>query len=235
LEKAEIAWQAALKHPDIYAEYTPGSGGPGGGPYNDDYVGDEFYWAACELYVTTGKDEYKNYLMNSPHYLEMPAKMGENGGANGEDNGLWGCFTWGTTQGLGTITLALVENGLPATDIQKARNNIAKAADRWLENIEEQGYRLPIKQAEDERGGYPWGSNSFILNQMIVMGYAYDFTGDSKYLDGMFDGISYLLGRNAMDQSLKSKCCSICYIIKIPLYRRNTCQSVVSSTVCFYA
>jgi len=27
--------------------------------------------------------------MNSPHYLEMPAKMGENGGANGEDNGLW--------------------------------------------------------------------------------------------------------------------------------------------------
>jgi len=32
--------------------------------------------------------------MNSPHYLEMPAKMGENGGANGEDNGLWGCFTW---------------------------------------------------------------------------------------------------------------------------------------------
>jgi len=45
------------------------------------------------------------------------------------------------------------------------------------------------------------GFNSFILNQMIVMGYAYDFTGDSKYLDGMFDGISYLLGRNAMDQS----------------------------------
>ncbi|WP_136479301.1 glycoside hydrolase family 9 protein [Acetivibrio thermocellus] len=201
LEKAEIAWKAALKNPDIYAEYTPGSGGPGGGPYNDDYVGDEFYWAACELYVTTGKDEYKNYLMNSPHYLEMPAKMGENGGANGEDSGLWGCFTWGTTQGLGTITLALVENGLPSADIQKARNNIAKAADKWLENIEEQGYRLPIKQAEDERGGYPWGSNSFILNQMIVMGYAYDFTGNSKYLDGMQDGMSYLLGRNGLDQS----------------------------------
>jgi len=52
----------------------------------------------------------------------------------------------GTTQGLGTITLALVENGLPSADIQKARNNIAKAADKWLENIEEQGYRLPIKQ-----------------------------------------------------------------------------------------
>jgi len=45
------------------------------------------------------------------------------------------------------------------------------------------------------------GSNSFILNQMIVMGYAYDFTGNSKYLDGMQDGMSYLLGRNGLDQS----------------------------------
>jgi len=93
-----------------------------------------------------------------------------------------GCFTWGTTQGLGTITLALVENGLPSADIQKARNNIAKAADKWLENIEEQGYRLPIKQAEDERGGYPWGSNSFILNQMIVMGYAYTLQATASIL-----------------------------------------------------
>ncbi len=197
LEKAEIAWKAALKNPEIYAEYTPGSGGPGGGPYNDNYVGDEFYWAACELYVTTGKSEYKDYLMKSPHYLEMPAKMG---GSN-EDAGLWGCFTWGTTQGLGTITLALVENGLPSSDIQKAKSNIAKAADAWLANIEDQGYRLPIKQAESEQGGYPWGSNSFILNQMIVMGYAHDFTGNSKYVDGMQDGMSYLLGRNALDQS----------------------------------
>ena len=196
LEMAEIAWEAALDHPDILAEYTPGSGGPGGGPYNDDYVEDEFYWVACELYITTGKSEYKDYLMDSPHYLEMPAKMA---GTN-EDGGLWGCFTWGTTAGLGTVSLALVENGLPESEILKARNNIAKAANAWLDNIEDQGYRLPIKQAEDERSGYPWGSNSFILNMMIVMGYAKDFTGDSIYLDGILDSMSYLLGRNAMDQ-----------------------------------
>jgi len=196
LEKAEIAWQAAKKHPDILAEYTPGSGGPGGGPYNDDYVGDEFYWAACELFITTGKSEYKDYLMSSPHYLEMPAKME---GTN-EDGGLWGCFTWGTTAGLGTVSLALVPNDLPSSEIQAARNNIAKAADKWLDNIESQGYRLPIKQAEDSRSGYPWGSNSFIINMAIVMAYARDFTGNDKYFNGMLDSISYLMGRNAMDQ-----------------------------------
>jgi len=89
--------------------------------------------------------------MNSPHYLEMPAKMGETVEQT-EKTTDCGMLHLGTTQGLGTITLALVENGLPSADIQKARNNIAKAADKWLENIEEQGYRLPIKQAEDERG-----------------------------------------------------------------------------------
>jgi len=134
--------------------------------------------------------------MSSPHYLEMPAKME---GTN-EDGGLWGCFTWGTTAGLGTISLALVPNGLPSSEIQKAINNITKAADVWLGNIEKQGYRLPMLQAEDERGGYPWGSNSFILNMMIVMAYAHDFTGYNKYLDGIQDSMSYLLGRNAMDQ-----------------------------------
>jgi len=200
LEKAEIAWQAALKNPKIYAEYTPGSGGPGGGPYNDDYVEDEFYWAACELFITTGKSEYKDYLTKSKHYLEMPWKMGDGSNANGEDSGLWGCFTWGTTAGLGTVSLALVPNDLPSSEIQKARNNIAKAADMWLANIEKQGYRLPMLQAEDERGGYPWGSNSFIINMAIVMAYARDFTGDNKYFDGIQEAMSYLMGRNGMDQ-----------------------------------
>ena len=35
----------------------------GGGPYNDDHVSDEFYWAAAELYVTTKKDVYKAFAV----------------------------------------------------------------------------------------------------------------------------------------------------------------------------
>src|SRR5690606_9968591 len=40
---AEIAWQAALAKPNIYAGNTPGEGG---GNYDDTFVEDEFYWAA---------------------------------------------------------------------------------------------------------------------------------------------------------------------------------------------
>lgn len=193
LTAAETAWAAAKKNPAIYAPNTD----PGGGPYNDDNVIDEFYWAACELFVTTGKAEYKDYIMSSKHYLEMPSTLGE-----GEDDGLVGCFTWGNTQGLGTISLALIPNDLGTSAIQTAKSNIAKAADVWLGNIEKQGYRLPI--LADSKGDYPWGSNSFILNNLIVFAYAYDFTGDAKYLDGMTESMDYIMGRNSLDQSYVS-------------------------------
>jgi endoglucanase len=189
LEAAEAAWAAAKKNPALYAPDFQ----EGGGPYNDNNVVDEFYWAACELFVTTGKSEYKEYLQNSEHYLKMPSRL-----SDGEDDGLYGCFTWGSTQGLGTISLALNPNDLGSSEIQKARQNIAKAADVWLGNIEEQGYRLPI--LSDSKGDYPWGSNSFILNMMMVFAYSYEFTGESKYLDGMSESMDYILGRNAMDQ-----------------------------------
>ena len=36
---------------------------------------------------------------------------------------------------------------------------------------------------------------------MLVMALAHDFTHEQKYLDGVGEGMSYLLGRNPMDQS----------------------------------
>ncbi len=51
--------------PRIYAGNTPGVGG---GNYDDKNVSDEFYWAASELFITTGKDEYRDYLLNSKDF-----------------------------------------------------------------------------------------------------------------------------------------------------------------------
>ncbi|MCG8572615.1 MAG: glycoside hydrolase family 9 protein, partial [Spirochaetes bacterium] len=190
LEAAVKAWNAAKLYPDIYAPLHK----IGGGPYNDNYVEDEFYWAACELFVTTGDEEYQTYIENSQHYLIMPTVL-----ANGEDEGLTGVFTWGSTNGLGTVTLALVPNQLSSSEIITARQNIQSAADYFLNVIEQEGYLLPMAVSQD--GGYPWGSNSFILNEMIVMGLAYDFTGNLDYYYGVSESMDYLMGRNAMDQN----------------------------------
>lgn len=189
LTAAEKAWKAAVANPTDYAPLHK----IGGGPYNDSCLTDEFYWAACELYVTTGKDEYKEYLQKSPHYLEMPTVFTN----MGEDAGLDGVFTWGSVQGLGTVTLALVQNGLPASEITKAKDKIVASADYFINIINTNNYFTPLKK-------YPWGSNAFVLNDAIVMALAYDFTKTKKYLDGVCESMDYLLGRNALDKSYVS-------------------------------
>ena len=162
----------------------------GGGPYDDKHVSDEFYWAAAELFMTTKKDVYKTFLIKSPHFKAVPIASG--------DEGIPTPMTWGETEALGTITLAVVRNGLDTADIVAARKNIQAAADAYLDLIKTQGYRVPFKPGSK---GFPWGSNSFVLNNMIVMALAHDFTHEQKYLDGVGEGMSYLLGRNPMDQS----------------------------------
>src|SRR5262249_5005127 len=68
LAAAERAWTAALAHPGIFASPKDSEGG---GPYDDGDVSDEFYWAACELFVTTGAPRYRQYLASSPHYGQV--------------------------------------------------------------------------------------------------------------------------------------------------------------------
>lgn len=200
LTAAEKAWDAAVANPTVFAPLT---GGTGGGAYGDDKVTDEFYWAACELYATTGKAKYLDYLKSSQYYLQMPTTL-----TGGEDKGLSGVFDWGNVQGLGTITLATVPNNLDAAEIQKAKDNIMAAADILIANEESEGYGTPMKTTtiNGVENAYPWGSNSFVANQIIVMSYANDFAkqkgvDNSKYINGAARGMNYLLGNNPMLQS----------------------------------
>ena len=58
LKAARHAWTAANANPALYAPAADGNSG--GGPYDDSDVTDEFYWAAAELYLTTGERQFKN-------------------------------------------------------------------------------------------------------------------------------------------------------------------------------
>ncbi len=200
LTVAETAWDAAVAHPEIP---TPRDIGLGGVTYFNDYVMDDFYWAACELYVTTGSQKYLDFIKSSRHYLEEPTELTES-----EYIGLPGCFDWNNTAGMGTITLALAPNGLPVADIAKAKANIIAAADKFISIEQTQGYGAPIeeKQLSDTITGYPSGSNSYVVNNAIVMSYAYLFSrgtlsGSKKYLNGAITAMDYILGRNPKVQS----------------------------------
>ncbi|MFL7865639.1 glycoside hydrolase family 9 protein [Vibrio cincinnatiensis] len=185
LTSAEKAWKAAHQHKNIYAY----DNFVGSGPYDDTEMDDEFYWAAAELFTTTGKVEYKKALQSSPYYLATPKG----------DIDATGDLYWQGVSGAGTLTLALVPNHLPAKDIEKARSNIIKTADTYHQSIEKEGYRIPYHTEE-----YPWGSNSNLMNRSIFLGIAYDFTKNPKYIQGIIDAMDYILGRNPLDQSYVS-------------------------------
>ena len=187
LTAAERAWAAAQANPAVYA---PASDNSGGGPYDDGNVTDEFYWAAAELFITTGKEPYKSFVKGSPFFKAVPGGAGNVAGSS---------MAWQVTQALGTISLAVVPNGLDAASIAAARASVVAAADAYLDIIETQGYRLPFKPGAGAK--YPWGSNSFVLNNTIILALAHDFTGKPAYLNGVVEGMDYLLGRNPMVQS----------------------------------
>jgi len=176
LTAAETAWEAALANPGIYAGNTPGDGG---GNYDDDNVADEFYWAAAELFASTGNQEYLDYLLESDRFGEVDQ------------------FDWGSTASLGTITLLITENDLPADKAAQLEENILAFADEMLTIQERDGYSVLID------GDYPWGSNGLILNNTILMALAHDISGDGKYLDSVRLSMDYIMGHNPLN---------ICYV-----------------------
>src|SRR4029453_17420195 len=98
-----------------------------------------------------------------PHYKKVMTLEG--------DEQLPQSMTWGSVGALGTITLATVPNGLPAKDVDDSKAAIRAAADSFAALVDGQGYRLPFSPSK--KAQYPWGSNSFILNNAIILGLAY--------------------------------------------------------------
>ena len=191
LTAAEKAWKAAKANP---AALAPASDSKGGGPYDDKKVDDEFYWAAAELFVTTGDPAYRDFMTRSRHYKELPAVLGE-----GQDGGMTSAMSWQSTQALGTISLAIAPSGLAPAEVAAIRKNLLATADAFLHTINGQGHRVPFQPGP--KGDYPWGSNSFVLNNAMVLALAHDFTKDAKYLNGVVEAMNYILGRNPLDQS----------------------------------
>ena len=182
---AKRGWNAASGFPAVYASSFDKEGG---GPYDDKEVSDEFYWAAAELYVTTGLPGLLKYLRASEHFLKVPKQVGH------ERIKQFTAWTWQATGALGSVSLAVVPGVLGIDELASVRGAIVAAADEYAAELEKQGYRVPFRPGTD--GKYPWGSNSFVANNAIVLALAHDFTKRSRYLDGVVQSLDYLLGKS---------------------------------------
>jgi endoglucanase len=181
LAAAKTAYAAAKAHPAMYALDSDGNGG---GAYGDSDVTDEFYWAAAELFITTGEPAYLADVTSSP------LATGDVFSGDG--------FGWQSVGALGRLDLATVPNLLPAADRAAAKASVVTAADALLATQNGQAYGQPYAPSG---GKYAWGSNSNVLNNIVVIATAFDLTRAAKYRDGVVQGADYLFGRNALNHS----------------------------------
>jgi endoglucanase len=181
LTAARTAYTAAKANPNRLASPDDATGG---GAYNDDDVSDEFYWAAAELYLTTGEAGFLTDLTASPHHT----------GDVFDPTG----FGWPFTAAPAKLDLATVPSGLPRQTRARLRQEVVAAADEYLTILRGEAYGLPIP---GEPESYFWGGNSNVINNTAVLATAFDLTGDRRYRDGVLQGVDYIFGRNALNHS----------------------------------
>lgn len=183
LTASKKAWTAAKAHPAVYADPNDATGG---GSYSDSNVTDEFYWAAAELFITTGDDTYGQAVLTSPLHGDTDAVFPHDG------------FSWGSTAALGALDLATVPNKLTGEQLAAVRAMVTQAADGYARDSQDALYGLPYAPSGYH---YAWGSNSQVLNNAVVLGVAADLTGEAKYRDAVLHALDYILGRNPLNQS----------------------------------
>ena len=182
LETARSTYEAALANPALYA--TPEDGASGGGPYDDDEVSDEFYWAAAELYLTTGEDRFLEDAKASPHWAGPTFRPY--------------AFDWKYLSGFARVQLAKVPGALSGSDLETVRASVVAGANDLLDLQAGQPFGHPYAP---ESGLYDWGSTHLVVQNALVLAAAHELTGEARYRDGALEAMDYVLGRNALNIS----------------------------------
>lgn len=195
LTAARTAFAAALEQPVLLAPLEAARFG--GGPYQDDDVTDDVYWAAVELYRATGEQQYLDAVLTSPWHLD--------GDRHGEVFGLEG-FEWNQVGAWVRLRLARCFGDLHGAgdvpdlpELQRLRTSLLTAADALVELVASQPWGQPY--APGSLGGpdtWVWGSNACLASNLVVLGAAHDLTGEPRYREAFLTGLDYLFGRNAL-------------------------------------
>ena len=175
LLSAENAWDWSIKYPDVIYHNPPDVHT---GDYGDDDLQAEFYWAAAELYISTGKEEFLSYLLeNEEPYIH-------------QETNSWKFFS--RNMGFHTLLVnrTLIDPGLSAS----LTNKHLELSDQILKKLESIPYHVGVDHFE-------WGSNSDVLNQAMILCLAHQISGAQDYLDGAIRSMDYIFGKNATGYS----------------------------------
>ena len=170
------AYQWAVVNPDAYYARNPEDVFTGA--YNDVHLKEEKFWAASELFITTGEAEY---------YEEIKDAIGSVTFRISES---WRNYV----DNLGYYSLLASESYLTDDDKKQVLDGLVNLADSIGNVIENHPYRIPINE-------FQWGSNSDVLNLATILIVAYHYTNDQKYLNDALETLDYILGKNVVSFS----------------------------------
>jgi len=186
LNKATKAWGWAMKNPDVAYDqdkmnekFTPQVTT---GAYGDDSFGDEFIWAASELFVTTKQPEYLKAVDLIPdNYMPVP--------------------TWSNVRLLGYYTLIKNAGSLgdkAPKQLPELQQKLLAFADELISGADDNAYETVMNKSSRN---FNWGSNSIAANEGVALIQAYKLSGNKKYLRYALSNLDYILGRNGTGYS----------------------------------
>ena len=178
LASAKFGWEWLTAHPERRPYRNPM--GLHTGFYGDGEDHDERFWAACELYATTGDEAYREAAEG--FYREV-RKLSS--------------FGWAEVSGLGALCCLfdLKEKGGPVLydDLKEA---FLRRSEWALLNVKASGYGTAIPATK-----YEWGSILTSMSNGMAMIMNTLLTGREDMQAGALAQLDYALGRNALDLS----------------------------------
>lgn len=166
------------------------------GEYGDPNSEDERFWAAVELYRTTGEEQYHNYI-DQIVQTEVDKIS----------------FGWGKVGGYASFSyVRMVEQQEQIGNKDLAvllKEELLKQAEEYVLFARKDGYQVAILPKQ-----YRWGSNMGIMNSAQLLILAHLLTGKEEYYQVAVNQLHYILGRNPM---------GVCYITGIG---KNTVNSI---------
>ncbi len=168
--RAEKAWAWAKQNPSVRHPHETG----GSGAYEDSNFSDEFLWAATELWLSTGKADYR-----------LAAKSGFASVAIGQTT------NWQNVQNFAYYDMAL--HGEKDSLASFAKSKIDSMANEIKKQIEASAYRMPMQ-------GFPWGSNDGAMGKAGLLAWAEHFK-PGVGATGVQETVDYILGKNATGYS----------------------------------
>lgn len=168
LAAAEKAWAFLEANPELIFK-NPADITTGG--YEDGSDKDERYWAAAQMYRATKEAKYLSALET------MAAKTG---------------LDWSTVGDYGNIAILTMEGVDKESSIYtKAYKAVMDQAVRFEQNTSANTYGTA-------NVSFHWGSNMTVSNGGVILGLAYELTGEENYLEAAQSNLDYLLGTNPL-------------------------------------